>query len=112
MLLADRVLAAQAVDEPIPKAHINALLDAAIILDKYEVELPAPLGQIVDQISDAEDEEAGRLAWLFRPFQEARTCFRAKAGDVARRILRLTEHLQERRSRSSRKKLRRPAEYA
>lgn len=68
-LLADRVLAAQAAEEPVPKAHINALLDAAIILDKYEVALPAPLGKIVDQISDAEDEEAGRLAWLFRPFQ-------------------------------------------
>ncbi|POR41956.1 hypothetical protein [Methylobacterium sp. V23] len=68
-LLADRVLAAQAADRPIPKAHINALLDAAIILDKYEVDLPAPLGQIVDHISDGEDEEAGRLAWLFRPIQ-------------------------------------------
>jgi hypothetical protein len=68
-LLADQVLAAQAADQLVPKAHINALLDAAIILDKYEVELPAALGQIVDQISDAEDEEAGRLAWLFRPFQ-------------------------------------------
>lgn len=68
-LLADRVLAAQAADEPVPKAHINALVDAAIILDKYEVDLPAPLGKVVDQISDAEDEEAGRLAWLFRPFQ-------------------------------------------
>lgn len=68
-LLADRVLAAQAAAEPIPKAHMNALLDAATILDKYEVDLPAPLGRIVDQISDAEDEEAGRLAWLFRPFQ-------------------------------------------
>jgi len=33
-LLADRVLAAQAADEPVLKAHINALLDAAIILDK------------------------------------------------------------------------------
>jgi len=71
-LLADRVLAAQAAEEPVPKAHINALLDAAIILDKYEIALPEPLGQIVDQISDAEDEEAGRLAWLFRPFQGTR----------------------------------------
>ncbi|KQP80654.1 hypothetical protein [Methylobacterium sp. Leaf117] len=71
-LLADRVLAAQAADEPVPKAHINALLDAAIILDKYEVDLPAPLGQIIDQIGDAEDKDAGRLAWLFRPFQRAK----------------------------------------
>ena len=61
-LLADRVLAAQATDEPVPKAHVNALLAAAILLDKYEVELPAPLGQIIDQISDAEDDEAGQLA--------------------------------------------------
>ena len=67
--LADQVLAAQAAEQPVPKAHINALLDAAIILDKYQVALPAPLGQIVDQISDVEDQEAGRLAWLFRPFQ-------------------------------------------
>ena len=72
-LLADRVLAAQATDEPVPKAHINALLDAAIILDKYEVDLPASLGQIIDQISDAEAEEAGRLAWLFRPFHGAKS---------------------------------------
>jgi hypothetical protein len=71
-LLADRVLVAQAAAEPIPQAHINALLAAAIILDKYEVDLPVPLGQIADQISDAEDEEAGRLAWLFRPFQGAK----------------------------------------
>lgn len=72
MLLADRVLAAQAAEEPVPKAHINVLLDAAIILDKYEVDLPGPLAQIVDQISDAEDKEAGRLAWLFRPFRGAK----------------------------------------
>ena len=68
-LLADRVLAVQAADQPMLKAYINALLDAAIILDNYRVDLPAPLGQIIDQISDAEDQEAGRLAWLFRPFQ-------------------------------------------
>jgi hypothetical protein len=68
-LLAERVLAVQAAEEPVPKADINALIDAAIILDKYEVDLPVPLGQIIDQISDAEDNEAGRLAWLFRPFQ-------------------------------------------
>jgi hypothetical protein len=68
-LLADQVLMAQAMDRPVPKGHINALVDAAIILDKYEVDLPAPLGQILDQIGAAEDEGAGRLAWLFRPFQ-------------------------------------------
>jgi hypothetical protein len=68
-LLADQVLMAQAMDRPVPKAHMNALVDAAIILDKYEVDLPSPLGQILDQIGDAENEEAGRLAWLFRPFQ-------------------------------------------
>lgn len=60
-LLADRVLAAQAADQPILKAHINALLDAAIILDKYEVDLPAPLGRIVDQIRNASEKWAGRL---------------------------------------------------
>ncbi|GJD74109.1 hypothetical protein [Methylobacterium goesingense] len=68
-LLADQVLMAQAMDRSVPKGHINALVDAAIILDKYEVDLPAPLGQILDQIGNAEDEGAGRLAWLFRPFQ-------------------------------------------
>lgn len=68
-LLADRVLAAQAADEPVPKAHINALLDAAIILDKYEVDLPEPLGKILDQINDAEDRRTSPLAWLLRPFQ-------------------------------------------
>lgn len=68
-LLADQVLMAQAMDRSVPKGHINALVDAAIILDKYEVDLPAPLGQILDQIGNAEDEGVGRLAWLFRPFQ-------------------------------------------
>ncbi|WP_264050661.1 hypothetical protein [Methylobacterium flocculans] len=68
-LLADQVLVAQAAGHPAPKPHINALIDAAIILDKYEVDLPAPLGHVIDQIGDAEDEGAGRLAWLFRPFQ-------------------------------------------
>jgi hypothetical protein len=71
-LLAERVLTAQSGTEPVPTAHINAKLDTAIILDKYEVALPAPLGKIVDQISDAENEEAGRLAWLFRPLQGAK----------------------------------------
>jgi hypothetical protein len=46
-LLADQVLMAQAMDRSVPKGHINALVGAAIILDKYEVDLPAPLGQIL-----------------------------------------------------------------
>ena len=71
-LLADQVMAAQAASQPVPKAHINALLDAAILLDKYEADLPEALGKIVDQIGDAEAEGAGRLAWLFRPFQGTR----------------------------------------
>jgi hypothetical protein len=68
-LFADRVSATQAAGQPVPKAQVNALLDAAVILDKYEVDLPAPLGRIVDQIGEAEDVEAGRLEWLFLPFQ-------------------------------------------
>ena len=68
-LLADQVMAAQAASRSVPKAHINALLDAAILLDKYEADLPESLGKIVYQIGDAEAEGAGRLAWLFRPFQ-------------------------------------------
>lgn len=42
-LLAERVLSEQDARETIPEAHIHALLDAAILLDKYEVELPAAL---------------------------------------------------------------------
>ncbi|WP_181017448.1 hypothetical protein [Methylobacterium sp. V23] len=80
-LLADRVLAAQAAAEPVPKEHVHALIDAAIILDRYEIDIPHSLSQIVDQIEDAEpaetqsmpeasqDDDAGRLAWLLRPFQ-------------------------------------------
>ncbi|GJD37594.1 MULTISPECIES: hypothetical protein [Methylobacterium] len=88
-LLADRVLSAQIASQPIPKAHIHALLDAAIILEKYEVRLPPLLEQMVETLEDedagklagagaeeaptepAEGEEADakRLAWLFRPFQ-------------------------------------------
>ncbi|KQO49359.1 MULTISPECIES: hypothetical protein [unclassified Methylobacterium] len=89
-LLADRVLSAQIASQPIPKAHIHALLDAAIILEKYERDLPPLLEQMIGKlededsakpVADREDEEAvpepaegeeadaKRLAWLFRPFK-------------------------------------------
>ena len=90
-LLADRVLSAQIASQPIPKAHIHALLDAAIILEKYEVRLPPLLEQMVETLEDedagkpagtgtgaeepatepveGEEADAKRLAWLFRPFQ-------------------------------------------
>ncbi|MCJ2037060.1 hypothetical protein [Methylobacterium sp. J-068] len=80
-LLAERVLAAQAAGHPVPEAHVHALIDAAIVLDKYEVALPPSLARIVDQIDAAqpaeseagaglaEEDDAGRLAWLLRPFQ-------------------------------------------
>jgi hypothetical protein len=70
--LADQVLSAQDAGQAIPEAHIHALLDAAILLDKYEAELPDALNRIVDQVdearSEAEDGASG-LAWLLRPFQ-------------------------------------------
>ncbi|MCJ2132287.1 hypothetical protein [Methylobacterium sp. E-045] len=88
-LLADRVLNAQIASQPIPKAHIHALLDAAIILEKYEMRLPPLLEQMVETLEDedagkpsgigseeaateaagGEEADAKRLAWLFRPFQ-------------------------------------------
>ena len=88
--LADRVLSAQIASQPIPKAHIHALLDAAIIIEKYERDLPPLLEQMIGKlededsakpVADREDEEAvpepaegeeadaKRLAWLFRPFK-------------------------------------------
>lgn len=70
--LAERVLSAQGAGQSIPEAHIHALLDAAILLDKYEAELPAALNRIVDQVDEAQSEAedgASGLAWLLRPFQ-------------------------------------------
>ncbi|GJD32984.1 hypothetical protein PMNALOAF_4265 [Methylobacterium adhaesivum] len=70
--LAERVLSEQDADQSIPEGHIHALLDAAILLDKYEAEMPAALSQIVDQVDDASresDDGASGLAWLLRPFQ-------------------------------------------
>ncbi|KQP10124.1 hypothetical protein ASF28_02915 [Methylobacterium sp. Leaf99] len=66
------MLSEQDAGQSISEAHIHALLDAAILLDKYEAELPASLQQIVDQVDEARDEVedgASSLAWLLRPFQ-------------------------------------------
>lgn len=71
-LVAQRVLSEQDSGQSIPEASIHALLNAAILLDKYEAELPAPLQQIVDQVDEARGEVedgASSLAWLLRPFQ-------------------------------------------
>nr|USU32939.1 hypothetical protein NG677_04350 [Methylobacterium sp. OTU13CASTA1] len=70
--LAEQVLSEQWAGQNIPEGHIHALLDAAILLDKYEAEMPAALSQIVDQVDDASqnsDDGASGLAWLLRPFQ-------------------------------------------
>ena len=70
--LAERVLGEQEAGQSIPEAHIHALLDAAILLDKYEAEMPAALTRIVDQVEDASgdaEDGASSLAWLLRPFQ-------------------------------------------
>lgn len=48
----------------------QGLLDAAILLNKYEVELPVALIRIVNQVDDASrdaEEGASGLAWLLRP---------------------------------------------
>lgn len=74
-LLAERVLRERAEGRSIPEAHIHALLDAAILLDKYEADLPATLDRIVDQIEGARREAengASGFAWLFQPFQGTR----------------------------------------
>lgn len=71
-LLAERVLTERDAGQHVPEAHIYALLDAAILLDKHEAELPTALIRNVDQVDaashDAKDGESG-LAWLLRPFQ-------------------------------------------
>lgn len=71
-LLAERVLSEQDAGQSIPEGHIHALFDAAILLDKYEAEMPAALTRIVDQVDHASresDDGASGLAWLLRPFQ-------------------------------------------
>lgn len=81
-LLARNVLDAQIVGQPVPDGQIRSLLDAALLLEEYGVELPSLLGQIMHGAAEPtspateparpageEDQEAGRLAWLLRPFQ-------------------------------------------
>ncbi|MBY0257608.1 hypothetical protein [Methylobacterium sp.] len=78
--LADRVVEAQVAGEPVPDDHIRFLLDAALLLQEHGVGLPSLLGQIMRGAAEPEirmprvdeDDDAGRLAWLLRPFQETR----------------------------------------
>lgn len=81
-LLARNVLDAQIEGRPVPDDQIRFLLDAALLLNEYGVALPSLLGQIMHGASEpkaddpsppigsaAADDDAGRLAWLLRPFQ-------------------------------------------
>ena len=89
--LATNVIQAQIEGQPVPDGHIRSLLDAALLLREYGVALPTLLGQIMAGVAEpeaegatppvsmprapeprpAEDDDAGRLAWLLRPFQDA-----------------------------------------
>jgi hypothetical protein len=84
-LLASEVLDAQIMGRPIPDGQIRALLEASLLLKEYGVDLPPLLNQIMHEVENprvepqgdgqqhaAEAEDAGRLAWLFRPFQGAK----------------------------------------
>lgn len=84
--LADQVLDAQIMSRPVPDEHIRALLEAALLLREYDHDLPSLLSQIMhgvgkpeaevpaeaQQQADAAEDDVGRLAWLFRPFQGAK----------------------------------------
>lgn len=51
-VLAERVLDAQIMSEPIQDVQIKALLDAALLLEEYAVPLPPLLTQILHEVSD------------------------------------------------------------
>jgi hypothetical protein len=85
-LLADRVLDAQITSRPVPDGNIRVLLEAALLLREYDQELPSLLSQImhgaaapevpalveVQQSAQEGESEAGRMAWLLRPFQASK----------------------------------------
>ncbi|MGX5777280.1 hypothetical protein [Methylorubrum zatmanii] len=83
-LLADQTLDAQIKSRPIPDDQVQALLDAAVLLDEYGQELPPLLGQIVHEIGTSaperaarpaarrDEDEVGRMAWMLRPFRSAK----------------------------------------
>ena len=85
-LLSDRVLDAQIMGRPVPDRNIRALLEAALLLREYDQDLPSLLSQIMHgaavskepapvepRQSDQEGAgEAGRMAWLLRPFQASK----------------------------------------
>ncbi|MCJ2114988.1 hypothetical protein MKK64_27925 [Methylobacterium sp. E-025] len=78
-LLADQVLDAQIMRRTILNQQIRALLDAALLLNEYNVPLPPLLTQIVHEIDketgqmaaadEVEQAEVKGMAWLLRPFQ-------------------------------------------
>jgi hypothetical protein len=82
-LLADRVLDAQIASRPVLDGHIRALLEAALLLREYDLELPSLLSQVMHGVAESDaqapaemqrnaevtEDEAGRMAWLLRPFQ-------------------------------------------
>lgn len=85
-LLARNVLDAQITGQPVPDGQIRSLLDAALLLEEYGVALPSLLGQIMHSAAEPalpaaeparaagdEEHDAGRLAWLLRPFQGSKT---------------------------------------
>lgn len=69
--------------QPVPDDHIRSLLDAGLLLKAYGIELPSLLGQIMlaaegpgpvtSPKPEADLDNAGRLAWMFRPFQGAKS---------------------------------------
>ncbi|MCI9879218.1 hypothetical protein MTL_04110 [Methylobacterium goesingense] len=84
-LFARTVLEAQIQGRPVPDDQIRFLLDAALLLNEYGMDLPSPLDQIMQDASapkepvahkpartETQDDDAGRLAWLLRPFQGAK----------------------------------------
>lgn len=79
--LASRVVEAQIAGAPVPDDHIRFLLDAALLLQEHGVGLPSLLGEIMRGAAAPEirmpriddDDDAGRLAWLLRPFQQSGT---------------------------------------
>jgi hypothetical protein len=58
-VLAERVLDAQIMSEPIQDLQIKALLDAALLLEEYAVPLPPLLTQILHEVSDDVFGEGG-----------------------------------------------------
>jgi hypothetical protein len=57
-LLADRVLDAQIMSQPISDLQIRALLDAALVLEEHQMPLPPLLTQILHEVGTASSRNA------------------------------------------------------